>query len=94
MFSLVCVYLYYVPLDKISICSVFCISHSYSNSDFPSPSPPSYSPPDVGGDANLQGGVEEPEPELVEGKADLQEGVDVLTYPTSTYIIPFHACFL
>ena len=36
-------------------------------------------PPDVGGDANLQGGVEEPEPDLVEGKADL---------------IPFYACLL
>ena len=78
MLPLVCVYLYYVPLATISICSVFCIFHSYSNSDFPSPLPPSF-PPDVGGDANLQGGVEEPEPELVEGKADL---------------IPFYVCLL
>ena len=33
-------------------------------------------PPGVGGDADLQGGVEEPEPVLVGGDADLQEGVE------------------
>ena len=51
-------------------------------------------PPGVGGDADLQGGVEEPEPDLVGGDADLQEGVDVLTHPNSISIILFHHYFL
>ena len=52
------------------------------------------SSPDVGGDANLQGGVEEPEPDLAGGDAYLQESVDVLTHPKSISIILFHAYFL
>ena len=33
-------------------------------------------PPGLGGDTDLQGGVEEPEPVLVGGDAGLQEGVE------------------